>query len=106
MQEMQSSISWTPFFKSLNFCTGIADDMIIWGKEADVSYHDKYLTKFLQDTRHHNLKLNLDELQLKTIQVSFFATTFTSDGHKPGDNKVQAFNKMAQPTNVSASSIS
>ena len=33
-------------FNNLNLCTGIADDMIIWGEEADGSDHNQYLTKF------------------------------------------------------------
>ena len=41
-------------FSSLDFCTGIADDMIIWGKQPDDSDHDKYLIEFFLVTRKHN----------------------------------------------------
>ena len=34
-------------FNYLDFCTGIADDMIIWSEETDVSDCDKPLTTFL-----------------------------------------------------------
>ena len=34
-------------FNSLDFCTGIAGDMVIWDEEAYISDHDKYLTEFL-----------------------------------------------------------
>ena len=67
-------------FNSLDFYTGIADDMMIWGEDADGSDFDKHLTKFLSVTRQHNINLNLDKLQLVTKQASFFDTTFTYDG--------------------------
>ena len=35
-------------------------------------------------------------LQFKTKQASFFDTAFTSDKHKPDDDKVHAINKMQQ----------
>ena len=53
--------------------------------------------EFMLATRQHNEKLNLDKLQFKNKQASFFHTTFTSDGHKPRDYKVQAINKISQP---------
>ena len=35
-------------FSNLHFCTGIADDMIIWGEQPDGSDHDKHLTEFFR----------------------------------------------------------
>ena len=61
---------------NLDFCTGIADNMIICGGKAVGSDHDKQLTRFLQITRQCNLRLNPDNLQFKTKQASFFATTY------------------------------
>ena len=68
--------------------------------EANGSKHDKHLTKFLQVTSLYNLKLNLDKLEFKTKQGSFFVPAFRSEGHKPENDKVQATNKMLQPTNL------
>ena len=48
----------------MDFFTGI-DDMIIWGEESIGDNHNKHLTMFLQATRPHNLKFNLDKLQFK-----------------------------------------
>ena len=31
-------------FSKLDFCTGIADDIIIWGEQPDGSDHDKHIT--------------------------------------------------------------
>ena len=69
-------------------------------EEADDSNHDKHLTQLLQVTRQQNLKYNLDKLQFKTEQASFHGTTFTSDGHKPGYDKVHTIKKMLQATKV------
>ena len=44
--------------------------------------------------RKNNLKLNLDGLQFKTKQACYFGTSFTTDGHKPENEKVQAINKI------------
>ena len=44
---------------NLDLGTGIVDEMIVWGKEAGGSDHEKQLIQFLQATRQHNLKLNL-----------------------------------------------
>ena len=74
--------------------------MIIWCKQTDGSDHDKHLLKFLQITRWHNLKCNLEKLLFKSTQASFFGTTFTSEGQKPENEKVQAISKMPQVTNM------
>ena len=87
-------------YNNLNFCTAIADDMIIWGEEVDGSDHDKHVTEVQQVTRQHTLKLNIDKLQFTAKQGFFFSTTFTSNGHKPEDDNIKAFNQMPQPTKV------
>ena len=87
-------------FNIIDFCIGIADDMIIQGEETDRCDHDKHLTIFVQVTRQYNMKLNIDKVHFKTKQASFFGNTFTSDGHKQENDMAQAINKMLQPTNV------
>ena len=84
-------------YNSLDFCKGIVDYMIIWGGRL-TGDHDDHLTKLPQVTRQHSLKLNLDKLKFKTKQVSFFGTTFISDGHKPENKKVHTISKMSQLT--------
>ena len=66
--------------------------MIIWGVEADKGDHDNHPTKYVQLTRKHILKMNIDKF--KTKQASHFRRTSTSDGHKPENIKTQTFNKM------------
>ena len=71
---------------NLDFCTGIADDVVMWDEETDGSDHDNHLANLLQTTRLCNLKLDLDKLQFKNKQASSFGITFTTIGHKP-ENK-------------------
>ena len=49
-------------FNNLNFCTGPADDMIIWGKETDRADHDKHLIKFSADPKAAKSKIELGTL--------------------------------------------
>ena len=84
-------------FNNLDFCTDIAGDMIIWGKVSIGSKREKYVTIFLQITRKHNIKVNLDKqatVQDKTSQ--FLWDHFLG----PDDDRVEASNKMSQDTNV------
>ena len=52
-------------FSNIDFCNGIADDMITGEEQPDGSVHEKCLTEFLQVTRKHNLKLNTNKFQCK-----------------------------------------
>ena len=79
---------------------GIADDIIIWGDEEDGSDHNKTLACFLQVTRENGLRINFDKIQYKTTEVTFFGETYTTKGHKPATDKVQAITQMPTPTNV------
>ena len=74
---------------------GIADDIIIWSDKEDGSDHDAALERFLQVTRENGLRINFDKFQYKTTEV-----TYTTKGHKPASEKVQAITQMPTPTNV------
>ena len=50
--------------------TGIADDMIIFGKSE--LEHDRNLLQFLETTRKNGLVLNKSKLQFKKQEVHFF----------------------------------
>ena len=79
---------------------GIADDLIIWGNKEDGSDHDEALTKFLQTTKENGLKINIDKIQYKAKEVSFFGETYTTNGHRPSTEKIKAIQDMPVPTNV------
>ena len=82
---------------------GITDDLIIWGNKDDGSDHDEALTKFLQTTKENGLKINIDKIQYKAKEVSFFGETYTTNGHRPSAEKIKAIQDMPVPTNVTDS---
>ena len=50
--------------------TGIADDMIIAGK--DEMEHDRNFLAFMEKCMENNLTLNSEKIQFKQSQVSFY----------------------------------
>ena len=50
--------------------TGIADDMIIAGRNDEE--HDSNLLAFLEKCKQNNLTLNSEKIQFKQSQVSFY----------------------------------
>ena len=87
-------------YNTLPNVIGIADDIIIWGDKEDGSDHDEALACFLQVTRENGLCINFDKIQYKTTEVTFFGETYTTKGHKPATDKVQAITQMPTPTTV------
>ena len=75
--------------------TGIADDMIIYGK--DDLEHDENFLRFLEVTRKSNLRLNPSKLQFKKSSVHFFGHEWTSTGMKPDPAKIKAVTSMDFP---------
>ena len=61
--------------------TGIADDMIIYGRNDQE--HDEHLVNFLEVCRKNTLTLNLDKMQFRLPQVSFFGTPMECKGSQP-----------------------
>ena len=60
------------FFLSVPGVTGIANDMIIYGKTD--KEHDESLLNFLEVFRKNNLTLNLDKMQFRLTNVSSLDT--------------------------------
>ena len=58
--------------------TGIADDMVIFGRNEEE--HDRNLILFLETTRKNGLVLNKRKLQFKKEEVSFFGHRWNSTG--------------------------
>ena len=69
------------------------------GYQDDHSDHDAAFSRLLLTARINNVKLNYDKLQYKQTQVDFFGETYTTDGHRPSSDKVQAISCMPQPLN-------
>ena len=72
----------------------IADDIMVIGKHNNHKDHDLAFTTLLQTARRCNIKLNYDKLRFKCTQVDFYGKTYTTDGHKPAQNKITAIVKM------------
>ena len=65
--------------------TGIADDMVIFGRNEEE--HDRNLILFLETTRKNGLVLNKRKLQFKKEEVSFFSHRWNSTGISPDPKK-------------------
>ena len=46
------------------------------------------------------MKINIDKIQYKAKEVSFFGETYTTNGHRPSAEKIKAIQDMPVPTNV------
>ena len=75
--------------------TGIADDMMIFGRNEEE--HDRNLILFLETTRKNGLILNKRKLQFKKEEVSFFGHRWNSTGISPDPKKTESILKMQFP---------
>ena len=82
-------------FQNVQGVTGIADDMIIYGKSRDEQ--DVYFLSFLSIVRKNNLRLNASKLQFQLEEVSFFGHSWNSKVISPGPKKNQAIKQMVFP---------
>ena len=85
-------------FLSIPGVTGIADDMIIYGRSN--LEHDKYLINFLEVCRKNTLTLNPDKMQFRLPQVSFFGHQWSAKGLSPDPKKIAAVKRMNLPQDV------
>ena len=85
-------------FLSVPGVTGIADDMIIYGKTDQE--HDGNLLNFLEVCRKNNLTLNLDKMQFRLPKVSFFGHTWSDKGLSADPKKIEAVKRMELPQDV------
>ena len=71
---------------------GIADDMIIARK--DEMEHDRNFLAFMEKCMENNLTLNLEKIQFKQTQVSFYGHVCSEQGISPDPKKIQALKHM------------
>ena len=76
--------------------TGIADDMIIYGK--DDLEHDENLLNILEVCRKNDL--NAEKMQFRLPEVSFFGHTWSDHGLSPDPKKIEAIRRMEIPQDV------
>ena len=85
-------------FLSIPGVTGIADDMIIYGKTDQE--HDQHLANFLEVCRKNTLTLNPDKMQFRLPQVSFFGHQWSPRGLNPDPKKIAAVKRMELPQDM------
>ena len=82
-------------FIGMEGVTGIADDMIIAGK--DEMEHDRNFLAFMEKCMENNLTLNSEKIQFKQTQVSFYGHVWSEQGISPDPKKIQALKHMEFP---------
>ena len=82
-------------FIGMEGVTGIADDMVIAGR--DEMEHDRNFLAFMEKCMSNNLTLNLEKIQFKQSQVSFYGHCWPKHGIAPDPKKIQALTHMEFP---------
>ena len=75
--------------------TGIDDDMVIAGR--DEMEHDRNFLEFMEKCMSNSLTLNLEKMQFKQSQVSFYGHCWSKHGITPDPKKIQALKHMEFP---------
>ena len=82
-------------FIGMEGVTGIADDMVIAGR--DEMEHDRNFLAFMEKCMSNSLTLNLKKIQFKQSQVSFYGHCWSKHGISPDPKKIKALNYMEFP---------
>ena len=82
-------------FIGMEGVTGIADDMVIAGR--DEMEHDRNFLAFMEKCMENNLTLNLEKIQFKQTQVSFYGHCWSKHGILPDPKKIQALKHVEFP---------
>ena len=82
-------------FIGMEGVTGIANDMIIAGK--DEVEHDRNFLAFMENCMVNNLTLNLEKIQFKQTQVSFYGHIKSKHRISPDPKKIQALKHIDFP---------
>ena len=85
-------------FLSVPGVTGIANDMIIYGRNNQE--HDAHLIIFLEVCRKNTLTLNLDKMQFRLPQVCFFGHQWSARGLSPDPKKIATVKRMELPQDM------
>ena len=82
-------------FIGIEGVTGIADDMVIAGK--DEMEHDRNFLAFMEKCRNNNLTLNAKKIQFKQSQVSFSGHCWLKQEISLDPKMIEALNHMEFP---------
>ncbi len=75
----------------------IADDITIFGRTEEE--HDENLIKLMKRAQETGLVFNPSKCKLKAQEVTFFGNIYSKTGVKPDPKKVEAINKLKEPSN-------
>ena len=95
LEEVKEHTDWVNSYVIVEKDTGIADDMIIAGK--DEMEHDRNFLAFMEKCMENNLTLNSEKIQFKQKQVSFYGHVWSDQGISPDPKKIQALKHMEFP---------
>ena len=82
-------------FLGMEGVTGIADDMIIGGRNEEE--HDRNFLAFQGKCMINNLTLNAKKIQFKQPQVYFFGHCWSKHGISPDPKTIQAMTHLKFP---------
>ena len=82
-------------FIGMGDVTGIADDMVIAGRNE--MEHDRNFLASMEKCMRHNLTFNLEKIQFKQSQVSFYGHCWSKHGISLDPKKIEALNHMEFP---------
>ena len=82
-------------FIGMEGVTGIVDDMVI--ADRDKMEHDRNFLAFMEKCMSSNLTLNLEKIQFKQSQVSFYGHCWSKHEISSDPKKIQALNHMEFP---------
>ena len=82
-------------FIGMEGVTGIADDMVIAGK--DKMEQNRNFLAFMEKCMVNNLNLNLEKIQFKQTELSFYGHCWSKHGILPDLKKIQALKHMEFP---------
>ena len=82
-------------FIGMTGVTGIADDMVI--SVRDEMEHGRNFLAFMEKCMENNFTLNLEKIQFKQTQVSFYGHCWSKHGISPDPKKIQALKHMEFP---------
>ena len=82
-------------FFSIEGVTGIADDMIIAGR--DEMEYDRNFLAFMEKCMSNNLTRNSEKIQFKQSKASFYGHCWSQNGILPDPKNIQVLTHMEFP---------
>ena len=89
------------FYNPLPNFIAIADDLVICGQQGWWFWPWWSTNKIsANNQRKYGLKININQIQYKAKEVSFFGETYTTKDHRPSAGKIKAIQDMLVLTSV------